>query len=248
MKNITDIYEASLSSNKLDESSILGDIDDTIEFGDKHADIYNFVDWWIDSAIARNGIKLTRKDERTTITSKLVKIVSNDKGDFTIDVKAGNRDEDLYDIFDYTIIYLSKKHKFPKFVKSIKFMGVGQYSGTAVDSEITDMSFLSVSSCSSEWGSNGNMDIYLDNSLKSAKELISPIISCGTCKVSARWITNLVISSGSSISNLYLTDCDSLKSLQGNIENVNEFKPSKSLAKELIKTSLGLNPNTKITV
>jgi hypothetical protein len=238
MKNITEIYEASL----------LGDIDDTIEFGDKHADIYNFVDWWIDSAIARNGIKLTRKDERTTIKSKLVKIISNDKGDFTIDVKAGNRDEDLYDIFDYTIIYLSKKHKVPKFVKSIKFMGVGQYSGTAIDSEITDMSFLSVSSCSSEWGNNGNMDIYLDNSLKSAKELISPIISCGTCKVSARWITNLVISSGSSISNLYLTDCDSLKSLQGNIENINEFKPSKFLAKELIKMSLGLNSNTKITI
>jgi hypothetical protein len=36
MKNIIDIYEGSLSSNKLDESSILADIDDTIKSGDKY--------------------------------------------------------------------------------------------------------------------------------------------------------------------------------------------------------------------
>ena len=41
MKNIIDLYEASLSSNKLDESSILGDIEDTMKSGDDLNDAVN---------------------------------------------------------------------------------------------------------------------------------------------------------------------------------------------------------------
>lgn len=40
MKNITDIYEA----------SILGDLNDTLDYGDKYADAYNFINWWMDSS------------------------------------------------------------------------------------------------------------------------------------------------------------------------------------------------------
>lgn len=44
MKNIIDVYEASLSSNKLDESSILGDIEDTIKSGDDLSTLMNNIE------------------------------------------------------------------------------------------------------------------------------------------------------------------------------------------------------------
>lgn len=243
MKNITDIYEASLSSNKLDES-LLDDIDDTIEFGDKYADIYNFINWWMESSSdVYNGSAFDPKYDKKDIVKRLLNVVSYKNGEFNIDIKVANRDDELFDIFDYTTIYLSKKIGIPSFIKTINFINVGNNSYMDLCSQINDMSKLKIT-CTGKEKAGLNVTIQTNVTGK----IILPVINTTLTLIVARTVESITFPKGTNIENLELSYCLKVTEINGELKGVTNFSIPKHFAKELVKTSLGLNPNTKIII
>lgn len=135
MKNIYDyIKEASISSNKLDESSILGDIDDVLSDGDEYAKKKEITDW------LENNFDFVRYNDNYDVPNNPNKISINNKGEI-----------DLYSFRPY-YEYAEKPNKFldlpiPEY---IKINSVAEFDIIAYSADIKkiDMSKLPhINSC-----------------------------------------------------------------------------------------------------
>lgn len=255
MKNITDIcnanipnslhslYESSLSSN-LDESSILGDLNDTLDYGDKYADVYNFINWWIESSSdVYNGSMFDPKYDKKDLIKRLLNVVSYKNGEFSIDIKAANKDNVLFDTFDYTTIYLSKKIGIPSFIKSINFINVGNNSYMDLCSQINDMSKLKITSTGK---GKAGLSIKMQNN--TTGKITFPVINAINAVVMANTVDSITFSKGTNIEKLELSYCHKLTKIDGDLSSVINFTLPKYFAEEIVKTTLNFSQNSKVTV
>lgn len=233
MKNITDIYEASL----------LGDLDDTLDYGDKYADAYNFINWWIESSSDVDDGVIDPNHDKKDIIKRLLNVVSYKNGEFNIDIKVANRDDELFDIFDYTSIYLSKKIGIPTFIKTINFINVGNDSFMELHSQINDMSKLKITSTG-----KGKAGLNVKIQTNVTGKITFPVINTTSTLVVARTIDSITFPKGTKIENLELSYCLKVTELNGDLSSVTNFTVPKSFAAEIIKSSLNLPQKSKVLV
>lgn len=231
MKNITDIYEASL----------LGDLDDTLDYGDKYADAYNFINWWIESSVDVNDGTLDPNCDKKDVIKRLLNVVSYKNGEFTIDIRVANRDEMLFDSFEYTSIYLSKNIGIPSFIKTINFINVGNDSCMELHSQINDMSKLKIT-CTGK----GNVGLNVKIQTNVTGKVTFPVINTISTLVVARTVNSITFPKGTNIEGIDLSYCLKLTELNGDLNSVINFTVPKSFAAEIVKTSLKLPQKSKV--
>lgn len=233
MKNITEIYEASL----------LGDLDDTLDYGDKYADAYNFINWWIESSVDINVGAIAPTYDKKDIIKRLLNVVSYKNGEFNIDIKIANRDNMLFDIFDYTSIYLSKSIGIPSFIKTINFINVGNGSFMELHSQIDDMSKLKITSTG-----KGNAGLNVKIQTNVTGKVAFPVINATSTLVVARTIDSITFPKGTNIEGIDLSYCLKLTELNGDLNSVINFTVPKSFAAEIVKSSLKLSQKSKVYI
>lgn len=233
MKNITDIYEASL----------LGDLDDTLDYGDKYADAYNFINWWIESSVDVNNGALDPTCDKKDIIKRLLNVVSYKNGEFNIDIKVANRDNTLFDIFDYMSIYLSKSIEIPSFIKTINFINVSNNSFMELHSQIDNMSKLKIT-CTGK----GNVGLNVKIQTNVTGNVMFPVINTTEALIIARTVNSITFPKGTNIRGLELSYCTNLTELNGDLNSVINFTVPKSFAAEIVKTSLKLPQKSKVQV
>ena len=233
--------EKAKKSEKIEEASILGDVEDTIQSGD---DVVEFAQWFIEATIEgfslTDGAKL--KIDFDDYLPKLAScVVSPSKGVFILDT---------YKMFDANCsklcdrIHLTEKalKNMPKGLKTIKIYNF-KYGEYQMSCYTHDVSKINIEVYSDEGRSYGNL-ICIFWSKNKNKNVKLGKITCGNFKVGtyASKIESIMIAKDSTMITVDLSENENLTDVYGRFEHAMTVKfPRQLVARQL--ASAGIIPH-----
>lgn len=231
--------EKAKKSEKIEEASILGDIEDTIQAGD---DAIEFAQWILDSA--DEGFKLagTNKFKSEGLLPKLATCISTpSKGVFTIDTFK------LFDVgcgilCDRIFLTENSLKKLPKGLKTIKIYNF-KYGDYQLSCYINDISKINIEVYGDEGRSYGNLQILFWSKLKS-KDIKLGKITCSNIKIGnySSKIESITLAKDSTMIGVDLSENENLTEVYGRFDHAMTVKfPRQLVARQL--ASAGFIPH-----
>lgn len=229
-------------SKKIDEASLLGDIEDTIQAGD---DVVEFANWLIDSA--EEGYALMGNDKfdgEGVLPALAACITSPSKGVFIVDI---------FKIFDSNNkgaihlcdrIHLTEKSlkKLPKYVKTIKIYNF-RYGDYQLSCYTNDISKLNIEVYSDAGKSYGDLACIFWNKLKNKNVKLGQI-TCSKFRLGtyASKIESIMLAKDSTMIEVDLSENENLTDIYGRFEHAMSVKfPRQVVARQL--ASAGIIPH-----
>jgi hypothetical protein len=234
--------EKAKKSEKIEEASILGDVEDTIQAGD---DVVEFAQWFLEATI--EGYSLTEIGSKFKIDyddylPKLAScVVSPSKGVFVLDT---------FKMFDAECsklcdrIYLTEKalKNMPKGLKTIKIYNC-KYGEYQMSCYTHDVSKLNIEVYADEGRSYGNLKAVFWNKIKN-KNVKFGKLTCSNFKVGtyASKIESIMLAKDSTMITVDLSENENLTDIYGRFEHAMTVKfPRQLVARQL--ASAGIIPH-----
>ena len=227
--------------NKLDESSILGDIEDTIQVGD---DVVEFARWLLNSVIygfELTGAKCHTADIEDVLSKMSTCILSPSKGVYVIDT---NRmfDAGMSENWDRLHITEKSLKELPKKVKTIKIYNFkyGQYQ---LSCYTHDISKINIEVYSDEGRSYGNLQVTFWSKIKNKNVKLGKI-TCSNFKVGtySSKIESILLAKDSIMIEIDLSENENLTDIYGRFDNAISVKlPRQVVARQL--ANMGFIPH-----
>ena len=231
--------KAKCKKEKIDEASLLSDIEDSLNVGDE---VVEFAQWLIDSAEEGFSLVKNAKFESEGLLPKLATCIStSSKGVFVIDT---------FKLFDAGCgmicdrIHLTEKtlKKLPKYVKTIKIYNF-RYGDYQLSCYTNDISKLNIEVYSDDGKSYGDLACIFWNKLKN-KDVKLGQITCSKFRIgtySAK-IESIMLAKDSTMIEVDLSENENLTDIYGRFEHAMSVKfPRQVVARQL--ASAGIIPH-----
>ena len=234
--------EKAKKSEKIEEASVLGDVEDTIQAGD---DVVEFAQWFIDSA--EEGFALMGNDKfdsEGVLPSFAACITSPSKGVFIIDTFKifDSKNKGALHLCDRMHLTEKSLKKLPKYVKTIKIYNF-KYSDYYLSCYTNDISKLNIEVYADEGKSYGDLACIFWNKLKN-KNVKFGQITCSKFRIGtyASKIESIMLAKDSTMIEVDLSENENLTDIYGRFEHAMTVKfPRQLVARQL--ASAGIIPH-----
>ena len=234
--------KAKCKKEKIDEASILGDIEDSLNVGDE---IVEFAQWLIDSAeegyaLIGNG----KFDSEGVLPALATCITSTSKGVFIIDIFKIFNSNNKGAVHLCDRIHLTEKSlkKLPKYVKTIKIYNF-RYGDYQLSCYTNDISKLNIEVYSDDGKSYGDLACIFWNKLKNKNVKLGQI-TCSKFRIGtyASKIESIMLAKDSTMIEVDLSENENLTDIYGRFEHAMSVKfPRQVVARQL--ASAGIIPH-----